>query len=566
MIYIFRPQNRVYSEWEWEDENEISHAYNVIDVNPIEHYLIYGDSVSHECIIRSSSHWKNIHAGVLVCATGSRTYGRKGKRLLYKCIPNDSTLPSILVPFELKNTSFSKAQVNKYVTFKLLGSEEHIGKHLVGSLTQVIGNVDLFDAYCDYSLICNDVCQPIQKFTKTVFTAIKNNKQNECIETKYSLEDRTANDIITIDPEGCKDFDDAIGIINTSDSVILSIYIANVALWLDNLQLWTTYPGRISTVYFPTKTIPMLPIALSESLCSLISGDMSKYTLAMDLEMKRTDIGQLELHKVYFKQCKIKIRRNFIYNEPALENDKLYRQIRQVVVDMQPKYPCLETIADSHDVVAFCMLVMNHQTALYMKERDIGIYRGMEVDDIDVSELPQEIRCVARTWGSEGGQYYDSTSAILHGMMNPIINIYCHATSPIRRLVDLVNQTQICATLCDGFSDISKNSALNIILNLPTINKKMKAIRKIQNGARLLYEITTRDDLCESMVGYVLDSEPIVDKFKTKFYTNIYVPMLSTVGTAITDMQLIHYTKINVGIYLFTDEATLKKKVRLMIL
>ena len=56
------------------------------------------------------------HAGILCI---NKTYGRteNGKRLLYKCIPDDSTLPPILVPYQIQ-MSFSKSHKNKYILFR----------------------------------------------------------------------------------------------------------------------------------------------------------------------------------------------------------------------------------------------------------------------------------------------------------------------------------------------------------------------------------------------------------------------------------------------------------------
>ena len=42
----------------------------------------------------------NTIAGVLVLE-GNKTYGRKKKRLLYKCIPDDKYLPAFLVPYDI---------------------------------------------------------------------------------------------------------------------------------------------------------------------------------------------------------------------------------------------------------------------------------------------------------------------------------------------------------------------------------------------------------------------------------------------------------------------------------
>ena len=45
--------------------------------------------------------------GILILK-GSRTYGKKNGKLLYKCISMNKDHPSFLVPYEMKHIGFSK--------------------------------------------------------------------------------------------------------------------------------------------------------------------------------------------------------------------------------------------------------------------------------------------------------------------------------------------------------------------------------------------------------------------------------------------------------------------------
>ena len=46
----------------------------------------------------------------------SRTYGKSGKRFLYKVVPYNRELPQLLIPYDLK-VEFSKNSKNKYILF-----------------------------------------------------------------------------------------------------------------------------------------------------------------------------------------------------------------------------------------------------------------------------------------------------------------------------------------------------------------------------------------------------------------------------------------------------------------
>ena len=77
-----------------------------------------------------------------------KTFGRKGKRLLYRVIPFDKNLPSLLIPYDLK-VEFSKEKINKYVLFEYIDLEV---KPIMGKLLFTIGNENDVDSYHQYLL------------------------------------------------------------------------------------------------------------------------------------------------------------------------------------------------------------------------------------------------------------------------------------------------------------------------------------------------------------------------------------------------------------------------------
>ncbi len=94
-IYI---KDKNYTDWEFKDINN----ENIVDidkypilqkVNPIEQKyfsrdILIVDENNNLVLERSILKNSNTIAGVLVLE-GNKTYGRKKKRLLYKCIPDD---------------------------------------------------------------------------------------------------------------------------------------------------------------------------------------------------------------------------------------------------------------------------------------------------------------------------------------------------------------------------------------------------------------------------------------------------------------------------------------------
>ena len=124
-------------------------------------------------------------------------------------------------------------------------------KHPIGILKNTLGDVDILDNFYEYQLYCKSLYASIQNFTKATMKVLRKNSQdyfiNKLIE-KYHPEDRLDYEIVTIDSEKCKDFDDGFSIIENNENYILSIYISNVTFWLDALGLWSSFSQRISTI------------------------------------------------------------------------------------------------------------------------------------------------------------------------------------------------------------------------------------------------------------------------------------------------------------------------------
>jgi ribonuclease R len=103
-------------------------------------------------------------------------------------------------------------------------------------------------------------------------------------------EDFTGQLVVTIDPAGARDHDDAVGleVLATPNGEIfrLSVHIADVAHYVtEGSALDAEALRRGTSVYFPGRHIPMLPPTLSSGICSLVAGaDRLTQTVVMDFD------------------------------------------------------------------------------------------------------------------------------------------------------------------------------------------------------------------------------------------------------------------------------------------
>jgi len=110
-------------------------------------------------------------------------------------------------------------------------------------------------------------------------------------------EDLRALDLVTIDGESARDFDDAVWCEETGQGFRLVVAIADVSHYVrdgDALDLEARERGN--SVYFPRRVIPMLPERLSNGLCSL-NPEVDRLCIACDMVIgPKGEIGRYRFY------------------------------------------------------------------------------------------------------------------------------------------------------------------------------------------------------------------------------------------------------------------------------
>ena len=295
----------------------------------------------------------------------------------------------------------------------------------------------------------------------------------------------------TIDPDDAKDFDDAIYYDTSKNS--LYVAIADVSEYVSAFSATDKEAkNRCFSIYFPHKSVPMLPRTLSENICSLRPDEPR---LAFTFKISLND--DLSVKKEELFSAIIKSKKRFTYNEvdKILENKsgceqgildwllplhKITQRLKQIRLkkgfDFRSKELKMslnddgliasthfESETPSHALIEDCMLLANKAAAKMISK---GVFRNHAPADIkkinfllddlaalgieaqyesDLALMIAKIQSKANELGiredadkliikAQKRAEYSHTSSGHFGLG---FETYTHFTSPIRRYSDL---------------------------------------------------------------------------------------------------------------------------------
>ena len=247
-----------------------------------------------------------------------------------------------------------------------------------------------------------------------------------------------------------------------------------------------------------------------------------------------------------------------------ISKDNYYKQLLEVTQKLDP------SVENSHDVVAYWMVFMNSHTGEYLVKNKIGIFRSANyihsnLQNLKSYEIDEDTMRIINSWNNVSGQYllYNENANLHHELMGG--KTYAQITSPIRRIIDLLNLIIISQHLCI----IKRPSieALGFLNNwtreIDFINNSMRSIRKIQTDCDVLNRCFHNPEIMENVYSGV-----IFDKTKkndSRHSYMVYIKEIKLLTRFVSYMNYENYTRQSFKLYLFEDEDNSRKKIRLQI-
>jgi len=312
------------------------------------------------------------------------------------------------IKHNVKITKLLKECMDNQVVIVEILSSPTLDSEATGKVTDILG------AYLDEGVEIDSALHRHQipsTFSDDLLSESKRLSDKVLEKDKKGRVDITHLQLITIDGDDSRDFDDAVYAKPSENGWKLIVAIADVSHYInENSALDIEAFDRGNSVYFPHRVVPMLPEVISNGLCSL---NPNVERLCMACEMSIDSLGELIDYKFYPALMLSHARLTYSQVSEILENKQssLRDSYSNVIENIEFLYGLYKTLRisrqkrgvmdfdriesqilfndkgkidnivasqrnDAHKLIEECMLMANQSTAKFLgKHKEDFLYR-----------------------------------------------------------------------------------------------------------------------------------------------------------------------------------------------
>ncbi len=309
-------------------------------------------------------------------------------------------------------------------------------------------------------------------------------KLQEKLKQEAENQNVTNLEAFTIDAIDSPDYDDAISLQKQEQGWILGIHISDVGGQLPlNSSIFKEACERVSSLYLPCETIPLLPPSLSKEAFSLKAGEKRK-VLSLYLFMDK----EFKIEREVFKQEYIAVKQNLSYTEvdrylTSHQNSTLLQIVhhihngRQIFESSGKRRYEWNVVCKNRELAMEC--IDFYSPARLLIEELMVLYNRTLAEYASAKGLSCIYRNIAQYEEEEGNshnycQAFLSTKAAFHPGIGS--KAYLHCSSPIRRVTDIINQAQFEALLNQEKPPFSEEELIKLI---PAIEERVSYLHSV---------------------------------------------------------------------------------------
>lgn len=378
------------------------------------------------------------------------------------------------------------------------------------------------------------------------------------------------NQVITVDPKESVDLDDGFYFNMDNNYYYLDIHIADPISYFDfsqpcMLQIFNEFITRVNTCYIPVindkmgDPIHLLPNNIVDKITLLIDDKhidkhIDKRSLCfkfkIDKETKDVefDIIPVKLTNIFntnYDDYDIKLNNNISEKFVIIKFINFLIDIMNLnYIKLDDNIENINNFDISHTMIEIFMIFVNYYSGKYFQKniRSMIVRAQDKYEEVNLLTIPKYVHAFLNHAAS-----YKLTNDYANNYHNALnINNYCHVSSPMRRVVDMINHMLI--------YNIDPNIINNIINDdiIISINTEIKRQKRINNA----YELVKYLDITNKFKACIMDFNTNPDNNITnlllvvtnnnifKKIINVEVPLI-----LINKIEICKYKELDIEIY-----------------